>query len=131
MILSWLSGPQVPRIFGPYEPIRRDYTTEEFKSDIASSHVVQSVYVQTNWPAGQSLADRRLYDSNFPIEKLWTDYASLYRTFREAIEPFTEAEQRKILHEAAMRLYRRPVQRSGMISSHAILGGLHHQYVRI
>jgi transposase InsO family protein len=25
----------------------------------------------------------------------------------------------------------RPVQRSGMISSHAILGGLHHQYVRI
>ena len=25
----------------------------------------------------------------------------------------------------------RPVQRSGAISSHAILGGLHHQYVRI
>jgi hypothetical protein len=25
----------------------------------------------------------------------------------------------------------RPVQRSGIISSHAILGGLHHQYVRI
>jgi transposase InsO family protein len=25
----------------------------------------------------------------------------------------------------------RPVQRSGIMSSHAILGGLHHQYVRI
>jgi transposase InsO family protein len=25
----------------------------------------------------------------------------------------------------------RPVQRSGAINSHAILGGLHHQYVRI
>jgi hypothetical protein len=25
----------------------------------------------------------------------------------------------------------RPVQRSGTINSHAILGGLHHQYVRI
>jgi len=25
----------------------------------------------------------------------------------------------------------RPVQRSGVITSHAILGGLHHQYVRV
>jgi predicted TIM-barrel fold metal-dependent hydrolase len=51
-------------------------------------------------------ADRCLYGSNFPIEKLWTDYASLYRTFREAIEPFTEIEQQKILHDTAKRLYR-------------------------
>ncbi len=277
--LTWLSGPQVPRIFGPYGPICRDYTIEEFRSDVASSHIVQSVYVQTNWPAGQSLdearwvqsvadatgwphanvahadladpdvsallvrlaelpltrgirqqihwhanpqysfaprpdlmndrqwrsglaqlaqngllfelqiftsqmadgvklacafpdttfvlehagmpedrsvegvqrwregmraladcrnvnaklsglgtfdhayrlevvapiiadtvamfgADRCLYGSNFPIEKLWTDYASLYRTFREAIEPFTEIEQQRILHDTAKRLYR-------------------------
>jgi predicted TIM-barrel fold metal-dependent hydrolase len=27
--LPWLSGPQVPRIFGPYQPICRDYTVEE------------------------------------------------------------------------------------------------------
>ena len=277
--LTWLSGPEVPRIFGPYAPICRDYTIDEFRSDVASSHIVQSVYVQTNWPAGQSLdearwvqsvaeatgwphatvahsdladpdvwallarlaelpltrgirqqihwhtnpqysfaqrpdlmndgqwrsglallaqhgllfelqifssqmadavklarafpdttfvlehagmlenrsaeglqrwregmraladcsnvnvklsglgtfehayridvvgpviadtvrmfgADRCLYGSNFPIEKLWTDYASLYRTFREAIEPFTEIDQRKILHDTAKRLYR-------------------------
>lgn len=52
--LTWLSGPQVPRIFGPYGPIRRDYPMEEFRADIAGSDVVKSVYVQTNWPAGQS-----------------------------------------------------------------------------
>ena len=23
--LTWLSGPMVPRIFGPYEAVRRDY----------------------------------------------------------------------------------------------------------
>ena len=51
-------------------------------------------------------ADRCLYGSNFPVEMLWTDYASLYRTFREAIEPFTEIEQQKILHDTAKRLYR-------------------------
>lgn len=52
--LTWLSGPQVPRIFGPYEAIRRDYTIEEFRADLDGCNVVRSVYVQTNWPAGQS-----------------------------------------------------------------------------
>jgi len=28
--LAWLSGPQVPRIFGPYQPICRYYTIDEF-----------------------------------------------------------------------------------------------------
>jgi predicted TIM-barrel fold metal-dependent hydrolase len=277
--LTWLSGPPVPRIFGPYEAIRRDYTIDEFRSDIAESDVVRSVYVQTNWPAGQSLdeakwvqsvadatgwphanvahadladsdvdalisrlaelpltrgirqqihwhanpqysfaarpdlmndpqwrsglsklerhgllfelqiftsqmeagaklarafpnitfvlehagmledrsadglerwrtgmraladcsnvnvklsglgtfdhayrlelvapviadtvamfgAGRCLYGSNFPVEKLWTDYSSLYRTFRQAIESFPESDQRKILNDTATRLYR-------------------------
>ena len=47
--LPWLTGPMVPRIFGPYEPIRRDYPIEEFLADIAGSGVVKSVYVQANW----------------------------------------------------------------------------------
>ena len=47
--LPWLAGPMQPRIFGTYEPIRRDYPIEEFRDDIAGSHVVKSVYVQTNW----------------------------------------------------------------------------------
>ena len=51
-------------------------------------------------------ADRCFYGSNFPIEKLWTDYATLYRTFREAIAHLGEGEQRAILHDTAARLYR-------------------------
>ncbi len=51
--LPWLQGPMVPRIFGPYEAIRRDYPVEEFLADQAGSGITQSVYVQTNWPAGQ------------------------------------------------------------------------------
>jgi predicted TIM-barrel fold metal-dependent hydrolase len=53
--LAWLHGPQVPRIFGPYEAIRRDYPIEEFRADIDGCGVVKSVYVQTNWPPGKSL----------------------------------------------------------------------------
>jgi L-fuconolactonase len=45
----WLMGPMVPRIFGPYEPIRRDYPMTEFLADLAGSGVEKAVYVQTNW----------------------------------------------------------------------------------
>jgi predicted TIM-barrel fold metal-dependent hydrolase len=51
--LPWLSGPQVPRIFGPYQPICRDYTIDEYRQDIAGCDVVKSIYIQTNWPAGR------------------------------------------------------------------------------
>jgi predicted TIM-barrel fold metal-dependent hydrolase len=47
--LPWLVGPMLPRIFGPYQAIRRDYPIEEFLSDIAGSGVEKSVYVQANW----------------------------------------------------------------------------------
>jgi predicted TIM-barrel fold metal-dependent hydrolase len=47
--LPWLIGPMQPRIFGPYEPIRRDYPIAEYRADIAGAGVVKSVYVQTNW----------------------------------------------------------------------------------
>jgi predicted TIM-barrel fold metal-dependent hydrolase len=54
--LPWLQGPMVPRIFGPYEPIRRDYPIEEYLADVAGAGVVKSVYVQTNW-AGDRAVD--------------------------------------------------------------------------
>lgn len=47
--LPWLLGPMVPRIFGPYEPIRRDYTIKEFLDDQKNSGIEKAVYVQTNW----------------------------------------------------------------------------------
>ena len=47
--LPWLDGPLQPRIFGPYEPIRRDYSIGEFLADIAGCGVTKSVYVQANW----------------------------------------------------------------------------------
>ena len=55
--LPWLQGPMVPRIFGPYEPIRRDYPIEEFLSDIAGTGVVKSVYVQTNWAKADAVKE--------------------------------------------------------------------------
>jgi predicted TIM-barrel fold metal-dependent hydrolase len=61
--LPWLSGPPAPRIFGPYQPICRDYPIEEYRGDIAGCDIVKSVYIQTNWPAGQSHDEARWVQS--------------------------------------------------------------------
>ena len=58
--LPWLEGPMQPRIFGPYEPIRRDYPIGEYLTDIKGCDVVQSVYVQANW-AKTAFADEVAY----------------------------------------------------------------------
>jgi len=49
MDLPWLMGPMQPRIFGPYEAIRRDYRIEEYLQDITDAGIGKSVYVQANW----------------------------------------------------------------------------------
>jgi predicted TIM-barrel fold metal-dependent hydrolase len=53
----WLNGPMVPRIFGPYEAIRRDYPIGEYLDDIKNAGVVASVYVQTNWEASRGVEE--------------------------------------------------------------------------
>ena len=57
--LPWLSGEMVPRIFGPYEPIRRDYPAEEYIAEARGCGITQSVYVQANWPLDRSLDEVR------------------------------------------------------------------------
>lgn len=61
--LPWLDGPKVPRIFGEYEPIRRDYLIDEYLGDLRGENVVASVYVQANWPAERALDEVRWVQS--------------------------------------------------------------------
>lgn len=68
--LPWLLGPMQPRIFGPYEPIRRDYTIAEYLADVASAGVTQSVYVQANW-AKERFLDEVRYVSDAARETGW------------------------------------------------------------
>jgi predicted TIM-barrel fold metal-dependent hydrolase len=66
----WLNGPPVPRIFGDYAPLRRDYFMDELAAEFRAHGVTRSVYVQINVaPAReveevewvQSVADRHGY----------------------------------------------------------------------
>lgn len=57
--LPWLTGPMAPRIFGAYEPIRRDYPIAEYLADVTPFGIAKSVYVQTNWPLPRAVDEVR------------------------------------------------------------------------
>ena len=70
--LPWLVGPMQPRIFGPYEPIRRDYPVEEYLADARPEGVTGAVYVQANWAPDRAMDEVRFVAgsarrSGFPI----------------------------------------------------------------
>ena len=50
--------------------------------------------------------ERCLWGSNFPIEKLWTDYASLVGAYRQALAHLSPAARDAIFCGTARRLYR-------------------------
>jgi predicted TIM-barrel fold metal-dependent hydrolase len=53
----WLNGPPVPRIFGEYPALRRDYLAADYAGDARPCGVYQSVYVQINVAAGREIEE--------------------------------------------------------------------------
>jgi predicted TIM-barrel fold metal-dependent hydrolase len=70
--LPWLMGPMQPRIFGPYEPIRRDYPIAEYLADARAAGVTRAVYVQANWAPDRAMDEvafvaEAAREAGFPI----------------------------------------------------------------
>lgn len=57
--VSWLADPPVPRMFGDYFGIRRDYPVEEFVNDVAPHGVTKSVHVTAMWGPARALDETR------------------------------------------------------------------------
>ncbi|MCC7484149.1 MAG: amidohydrolase family protein [Burkholderiales bacterium] len=53
----WLDGPPVPRIFGDYAPLRRDWSMEDLAADFRAQGVARSVYIQVNVAPGGEVAE--------------------------------------------------------------------------
>jgi len=51
-------------------------------------------------------ADRTIYGSNFPLEKLHTSYADFFSAYRTVLSEYPEIDQRKVFHDNAVSSYR-------------------------
>ena len=61
--IPWLADPPIPRMFGDYFGIRRDYPIEEFMQDVQPEGVVKSVHVTANWGLDRALDETRWLQS--------------------------------------------------------------------
>ena len=61
--VPWLADPPIPRMFGDYFGIRRDYPVEEFLHDVMPEGVVKSVHVTANWGIPRALDETRWLQS--------------------------------------------------------------------
>ena len=50
--------------------------------------------------------DRCMFGSNFPVEKLYVSYKTLYSSYLDIAAEFSESEQRDLLADTARRFYR-------------------------
>jgi predicted TIM-barrel fold metal-dependent hydrolase len=51
-------------------------------------------------------ADRAMWGSNFPIEKLWTDFPTLVGAWRRSLSRYPAEQQRAVFSGTARRVYR-------------------------
>ena len=104
--LPWLAGPMQPRIFGPYEPIRRDYPIEEYLSDISGSSVARSVYVQTNWPK-EGFEDEARWVQQTADRAGWPHAIVAYADFtvEDARPQFDRLTRYRLMRGARMQLH--------------------------
>jgi predicted TIM-barrel fold metal-dependent hydrolase len=61
--VAWLQDPPIPRMFGDYFGIRRDYPVEEWINDIVPEGAVKSVHVTAMWGPGKELEETRWLQS--------------------------------------------------------------------
>jgi len=57
--VAWLADPPIPRMFGDYFGLRRDYPVEEWINDIEPEGAVKSVHVTAMWGPGRALDETR------------------------------------------------------------------------
>ena len=51
-------------------------------------------------------ADRCMFESNFPVEKLSTSYVNLWNSFKRITERYSAGERAALFHDTAARVYR-------------------------
>ena len=66
--LPWLIGSMQPRIFGPYEPIRRDYPIEEYLADPKAFGRIYREVVGPHYPAMAVVQVVRLVEKAARVE---------------------------------------------------------------
>jgi len=113
IILNWREGitavaacPNVTMKLGGMGMPRFGYGWHARDIPIGSEELAESVAPWMNHCIEQFSADRCMFESNFPPDKVSFSYNIMYNAFKRLSKDYSAAERASLFHDTAVRVYR-------------------------
>jgi predicted TIM-barrel fold metal-dependent hydrolase len=98
-----------PNVFvklGGVGSLRSGYDWHERLVKPSSVELAAALRPYFEWCIEKLGADRCMFESNFPVEKLSTSYVNLWNSFKRITEKYSVGERAALFHDTAARVYR-------------------------
>ena len=86
--------------------LRSGYDWHERLVKPSSVELAAALRPYFEWCIEKLGADRCMFESNFPVEKLSTSYVNLWNSFKRITEKYSVGERAALFHDTAARVYR-------------------------
>jgi predicted TIM-barrel fold metal-dependent hydrolase len=105
-IAGLASCPNVFVKLGGVGSLRSGYDWHERTVRPSSVELAAALRPYFEWCIEKLGADRCMFESNFPVEKLSTSYVNLWNAFKRITEKYSTGERAALFHDTAARVYR-------------------------
>jgi predicted TIM-barrel fold metal-dependent hydrolase len=105
-IAALASCPNVFVKLGGVGSLRSGYDWHERAVKPSSVELAAALRPYFEWCIDKLGADRCMFESNFPVEKLSTSYVNLWNSFKRITENYSAGERAALFHDTAARVYR-------------------------
>jgi predicted TIM-barrel fold metal-dependent hydrolase len=105
-IAGLASCPNVFVKLGGVGSLRSGYDWHERAVKPSSVELAAALRPYFEWCIDKLGADRCMFESNFPVEKLSTSYVNLWNSFKRITENYSAGERAALFHDTAARVYR-------------------------
>lgn len=113
MFHAWSKGiaevaqfPNVVVKLGGVGSARSGYDWHERSTKPSYEELARILKPYFEWCIGKFGADRCMFESNFPVEKLANSYLRIWNAFKKITENYSAAERAALFHDTACRVYR-------------------------
>ena len=105
-IAALASCPNVSVKLGGVGSLRSGYDWHERAVKPSSAELAAALRPYFEWCIEKLGADRCMFESNFPVEKLSTSYVNLWNSFKRITGKYSAGERAALFHDTAARVYR-------------------------
>lgn len=105
-IAGLASCPNVVAKLGGVGSLRSGFDWHERAAKPSSAELATALRPYFEWCIENLGADRCMFESNFPVEKLSTSYVNLWNSFKRITQKYSAGERAALFHDTAAQVYR-------------------------